>query len=226
MSLLTDLQSYATQVATQFGIPPSLFLWQINQESGFNPNAQNGAATGIAQFMPATAAQYGVNPSDPYSSLLGAAHYDSDLYNQYGSYQGMLAHYGTAYTADSPASVNTAATNAINAVDPQSTAGMNWFNGTLTGLENLFGSGASDIFSGDYFGGMVPELGGTSDALGNTRQPGASLFDPFATVEDLFARNGHDWLTRGVAIAIALVFIVGGIYLFGTGTKIAILKKA
>ena len=66
MASLSDLESYATQEAEAAGIPTNLFLWQIGQESSWNPNAQNGNASGIAQFMPGTAAEYGVNTSDPY----------------------------------------------------------------------------------------------------------------------------------------------------------------
>jgi len=50
------------------------FVLQIKQESGFNPNAASPAgAVGIAQFMPATAHNLGINPSDPVAALKGAA---------------------------------------------------------------------------------------------------------------------------------------------------------
>jgi hypothetical protein len=39
--------------------------------------------------MPATAAQYGVNPADPQSAITGAAHYDSDLTKQFGGNTGL-----------------------------------------------------------------------------------------------------------------------------------------
>lgn len=45
--------------------------------------------------MPSTAAEYGVNTSDPYSSISGAAHLDSDLYAQSGSWLTALTQYGT-----------------------------------------------------------------------------------------------------------------------------------
>jgi soluble lytic murein transglycosylase-like protein len=96
MATITDLQNYAAQMANTYGINPAVFAWQIGQESGWNPNAQNGNATGIAQFMPATAKQYGVNPNDPYSSIAGAAKYDSVLLAQNGGdYTKALTSYGT-----------------------------------------------------------------------------------------------------------------------------------
>jgi hypothetical protein len=103
MATLADLQAFAAQQAQEYGIPVSLFEWQIGQESGWNPNAQNGNASGIAQFMPGTAAEYGVNTSDPYSSITGAAQLDADLFNQSGSWQTALTQYGTL--ANVPASV-------------------------------------------------------------------------------------------------------------------------
>jgi soluble lytic murein transglycosylase-like protein len=91
---------YATAVnaAQQYGIPPDLFVAQIGAESSFNPSAYNSygpGAYGIAQFQPATAAQYGVNVNDPTSSLYGAAQYTSDLYKRFGNWAQALESYGT-----------------------------------------------------------------------------------------------------------------------------------
>jgi len=95
MATTSDLQAFAAQMAASYGIPTDLFLAQINQESSWNPNAKNGNAVGIAQFMPGTANQYGVDPTDPYGSLQAAAKYDADLYQQYGSWQTVMQKYGT-----------------------------------------------------------------------------------------------------------------------------------
>lgn len=92
----------AVDAANQYGIPVPLFIAQIGQESGFNPGAQNGNATGIAQFMPGTARDLGVNPSDPTSALFGAAQYDSQLYSKLGSYTGTMQAYGTTANGVAP----------------------------------------------------------------------------------------------------------------------------
>jgi soluble lytic murein transglycosylase-like protein len=84
----------AWQAALNAGIDPNLFTRQINQESGFNPNAVSPAgAEGIAQFMPATAAAMGVNPWDPISALYGAARLMAQLNRQFGNYAMALAAY-------------------------------------------------------------------------------------------------------------------------------------
>jgi soluble lytic murein transglycosylase-like protein len=85
----------ARQDAIDVNIPPDLFIRQINLESGFNPNAISPAgAIGIAQFMPGTAADLGINPYDPVSSLRGAAGLMSHYVEWYGgNYAKALAAY-------------------------------------------------------------------------------------------------------------------------------------
>lgn len=77
----------AINAANTFGVPSKLFTSLINSESGFDPNARNGSAIGIAQFLKSTAANpgYGIapfDPTDPTASLNGAAQYIKALYNK------------------------------------------------------------------------------------------------------------------------------------------------
>lgn len=94
-SIANDYVGMAQQAAIGAGISPDAFVRQIQQESGFNPNAGSPAgAEGIAQFMPGTAASMGVNPYDPSSALPGAARLMSDLASQFGGdYSKALAAY-------------------------------------------------------------------------------------------------------------------------------------
>jgi hypothetical protein len=86
----------AVAAAKAYGLDPSIFLRQIQQESGFNPNARSGAgAEGIAQFMPATAQGEGVNPWNPQQALMGAAKMDAGNLHKYGSYAQMLSAYNS-----------------------------------------------------------------------------------------------------------------------------------
>jgi len=80
-----DLQTYARAAAQRAGIDPDIFVAQIQQESGFNPQAKSPVgATGIAQFMPGTAAGMGIDPTDPYASLDAAARMDAQNLQKYG----------------------------------------------------------------------------------------------------------------------------------------------
>lgn len=90
-----SFQDYAKAAAQRAGIDPNVFSAQIQQESGFNPNAKSPAgAIGIAQFMPETAAGVGLDPTDPYASLDAAAAEDAKRLKQYdGDWGKTLASY-------------------------------------------------------------------------------------------------------------------------------------
>ena len=64
-------------------------------ESNFNPNAVSPAgAQGIAQFMPATAAAYGLrDPFDPVAAIDAQARLMGELLGQFGSVELALAAY-------------------------------------------------------------------------------------------------------------------------------------
>lgn len=85
----------ARQAAIDAGIPPDLFVRQINRESGFDPRALSPAgAQGIAQFMPKTAASLGIDPWNPVDALKGAAHLMARYTNMFdGTYAKALATY-------------------------------------------------------------------------------------------------------------------------------------
>lgn len=86
----------AVAAAAQYNVPTNLFLWQIGQESSWNPSAQNGNAIGLGQFMPGTAAQFGIDPSNPTQSLYAAAQYDAQLAAKNGGdWIAALTSYGT-----------------------------------------------------------------------------------------------------------------------------------
>ena len=89
-----DLRALARQDAVNAGIDPTLFERQINQESGFNPNAVSPAgAIGIAQIMPDTARGWGVDPHDPVASLSVASSAMAKYYTIYQNYRKALAAY-------------------------------------------------------------------------------------------------------------------------------------
>jgi hypothetical protein len=81
--------------AADWGVPPALMAGQLMAESGFDPSAGSSAgAQGIAQFMPSTAAAYGLtDPYDPVAAIDAEAHLMSDLLRQFGSSELALAAY-------------------------------------------------------------------------------------------------------------------------------------
>jgi hypothetical protein len=81
--------------AARWGVSPALLGGQLMAESGFDPNAGSPAgAQGIAQFLPSTAAAYGLaDPFDPVAAIDAEAHLMSDLLRQFGSPELALAAY-------------------------------------------------------------------------------------------------------------------------------------
>jgi soluble lytic murein transglycosylase-like protein len=80
--------------AAKHGIPADIGIWQMWQESRYKLNAVSHAgAAGIAQFMPATAERFGVNPLDIDSSLDGWGRYMKILFNEFKRWELALAGY-------------------------------------------------------------------------------------------------------------------------------------
>lgn len=81
------------------GIPDKMLGRLLYQESRFRADIITGrvsspaGALGIAQFMPATAAEMGVDPLDPPAAIDAAGAYLRRLYNALGSWQLALAAY-------------------------------------------------------------------------------------------------------------------------------------
>ncbi len=88
----------------RWNVSPALLAAQLMAESGFDPNAGSPAgAQGIAQFMPGTAAAYGLdNPFDPVAAIDAQAHLMSDLLRQFGSPELALAAYNAGPGAVEP----------------------------------------------------------------------------------------------------------------------------
>jgi hypothetical protein len=109
----------AQQAALAAGISPVYFVRQINQESGFNPNAVSVTdAEGIAQFEPYTAAGLGINPWDPTQALNGAAQLMGRYYRQYGDYAKALGSYNAGSGAVN-AAVNACGVNWLSCMPGQ-----------------------------------------------------------------------------------------------------------
>jgi Transglycosylase SLT domain/D-alanyl-D-alanine carboxypeptidase len=79
----------------RWNVSAALLAAQLMAESNFNPFAVSPAgAQGIAQFMPGTAASYGLDdPFDPVAAIDAQAHLMSDLIRQLGSPELALAGY-------------------------------------------------------------------------------------------------------------------------------------
>jgi hypothetical protein len=81
--------------AAKWNVSAALLAAQLMAESNFNPFATSPVgAEGIAQFMPGTAASYGLaDPFNPVEAIDAQAHLMSDLIHQFGSPELALAAY-------------------------------------------------------------------------------------------------------------------------------------
>lgn len=93
---------YADAIAASeasHGLPADMLARLLYQESHYRADIIDGrtkspvGALGIAQFMPATAQQLGINPLDPFQAIDGAGRYLASLYRQTGSWSQALAAY-------------------------------------------------------------------------------------------------------------------------------------
>jgi soluble lytic murein transglycosylase-like protein len=102
LNLWRPPEKYALLIATaeaRHGLPQDLLSRLLYQECRWREDIISGrltspaGAVGIAQIMPATAAEWGVNPLDPASAIDGAARYLSSLYSMFGTWTKALAAY-------------------------------------------------------------------------------------------------------------------------------------
>jgi len=84
-----------TQAAALANVSPTLLSALVWQESRWNPQALSPkGAMGLAQLMPGTARDLGVNPADPVQNLTGGARYLRQLLDQFdGNVEKALAAY-------------------------------------------------------------------------------------------------------------------------------------
>ncbi len=95
-------EKYAGMVAqaeAEYGVPSTMLERLLYQESRYRENIINGTvrssagAMGIAQFMPATAAQFGIDPLNPAQAIPAAARYLRQLHRRFGNWTEALAAY-------------------------------------------------------------------------------------------------------------------------------------
>lgn len=78
----------------KYKLPNGLLNRIAYQESRYDPSAKSGAgAIGLMQFMPATAADFGIDPTDPFQSIDAAGKYLSNLYGQFKDWKLAIAAY-------------------------------------------------------------------------------------------------------------------------------------
>jgi P-type conjugative transfer protein TrbL len=207
-------QQLAIQDAQAAGVDPATFVAQIQAESNFNPNAVNNAsgATGIAQFLPSTAANAGFgiapfNPSDPVAALQAAAQYDAALAQRGGSLTSALTAYSGGLTPTNPGDYTQAFANAAaaDAGNPQAIAGA-----TIAPTSTL------NVAGGAGGGGTSGALGGhtiVTDLPGTGSGAGSGVLDQ---IVQSFQGATQGWQAGLLRIATDLFWLLAGIDLIAS----------
>ncbi len=87
--------AWFSQMGQKFGVDPNVLLLQAGKESSFKSSAVSPkGAKGFSQFMPGTAARFGVDTSSVKDSIRGQAQYMGQLLSEFGGdYKKALAGY-------------------------------------------------------------------------------------------------------------------------------------
>lgn len=179
----TQYQNQILVSAQRWNISPAILAAQIDAESGFNPNSISAAgAVGIAQFLPSTAKDNGIDPYNVSQAIDGMAMLDARYVKAFGSIDDALA----AYNAG-PGAV-------------QKYAGIPPFAETQNYVKKILAAAGSDITPGGAGLGLV-EVGQTTAS-----NPLATIKGFFDNVV-----NPDFWKRTGVGAFGALI-ILAGIY--------------
>lgn len=183
---IAQYKDMATSAANSAGVPVGLFLGLVQQESSWNAHAVSPVgAYGLAQLMPGTANELGVNPYDPQSNLNGGARYLRQMYDKFGNWKDALGAYNAgpngwgkvlAGTRNAPAET----TNYIQRVTSFATDKFGW-NGsnaqsagngaTLPTIGPTGGPSLSGQTSGQNNGYQTNVIGEGGQVIGGYDQP-------------------------------------------------------
>jgi hypothetical protein len=91
----TDIDALITQAEHTYNLQPGVLRALLMRESSLNPNATGpGGELGIGQFMPGTAAAFGIDPRDPTQAIPAAGLFLRQNLNRFsGDYDKAVAGY-------------------------------------------------------------------------------------------------------------------------------------
>lgn len=156
----------------------------------------------MAQFLPSTAAELGVDPWDPDSSINGAAAYLAQLYDQLGSWTAAVTAYGTVPSTGAVTSGQQAVLTAAQQAD--AAGGTNLTDGYISA-------------DGSYVPpDAIPASGATPGTLSTTKnQAGGDInvgLSPLLTWLEAGA------LRVGIGVIVVIFLVIGvGALAFGKG---------
>jgi soluble lytic murein transglycosylase-like protein len=84
-----------TNAAQKWGVPQMIMHNLVKTESNWNPNAVNkkSGASGMFQFMPASAKSFGIDPFNVEQSANASAKYLAQMHDEFGNWPMAVAGY-------------------------------------------------------------------------------------------------------------------------------------
>lgn len=179
------IQDQITAAANSAGVPAWLALAIAQRESGFdNTRVGSKGEIGIFQIMPSTAAQLGVDPTDPVQNIAGGVAYIAQALRRFG---------GDAQKA--AAAFNCGPTCVANAVNQ---GGANWASYIPTSTQTYAAAvtGSPLVLYSDSFPSASPDA--TAPAASPTQ----------AGVLPSSSAIGTDWQPYAVGLGVVLTFLL------------------
>lgn len=196
MSFTQDVQQMIQNAAARFGISSSYLSTTAQLESGGDVNATSGSAQGLFQFLPGTAAEYGLaNPYDPQQSAYAAAALAQNNYNFLSSALGRVPSDAELYLAHQQG-----AQGALNLITHGSENAA-----SLVGLNAITGNGGTADQTASQFVGMIADKYAAASGQAGTSQAGASAIE---------GGLGH-WVGRIATVIVGFIFLTVGLVWLG-----------
>jgi hypothetical protein len=200
-------QAQARSVAINTGIDPAIFSGLVEQESGWNPNAQakGSSAFGFTQLTNAAASDAGVNKFDPMQNLQGGANYFKSLLDKFGG------NYSTALAA-----YNQGAHGILS-------KGEGYANSILQKAKKYIGgTTVDDVLKGlapmgvDAVASAIPGAGLVTSVLGIGGGDSCAL-NPICYLQKWLKET--DFVQRSALYILGTIFIIGAIVFLAMGYK-------
>jgi hypothetical protein len=237
MPISSDILGWINSAASQFGISPDYLRQVAVQESGGNPLAKNpSGASGLFQFMPSTASQYGLtNPFDAQASTFAAAALTKDNYNYLSDKLGRAPTNQELYLAHVQG-----ASGAYKLISNPDTPAISQV-GTNAVLQNR---GTANMTSSEFAANLTKGITGGSGSwlqdklginIGTFSIPGLPTNDQAAQVPalaeaandgTLFGIDIEGYFIRGTVIVVGFIFVAVGLTMFGGKTVVREVTKA
>lgn len=174
-------QAAANAAADTYGVPQQIFSALVSKESAWQPYAYSSkGAIGLAQLMPGTASDLGVNAWDPVSNLNGGAAYLAQQFTKFGNWTQALEAYNAGPSGNLGGSSGYAA-------DILKTAVANGFDPNKAPTPSPTGTAPLDEYGGLT---VTPPTGATS----STSNPIADYAQSFNTPDPMTGVTAPSWM--------------------------------